>query len=278
MNTSSPSLNFATRMVWESNIGPSLYIYHGPSCWEGAYVRTNAHEKDSLISGRILFRDVHQHVTKPDEGELKLQGSWVEVRGGGRGTCEFVITKDTGHVTPTTQTGKDDTGYSLKGFFVKEGSSKEAKPKAWNGVKYLTGDQAVMMAALPFQIRWVESMNTQDWRQCGQLYTEDAYFCGYNGGGPGVHVVKKGQHEVRDWWRTVVCEMTLCNMRASSPKIAVLGDDEISAAYDWFSFGSQKEPESMAFTGSILCELWVRRGGAWMVQRDVVQAGCRVVD
>lgn len=119
-------------------------------------------------------------------------------------------------------------------------------------------------------------MNVQDWRQCAQLYTENAVFCGLNGGGAGVHVTKLGQHEVRDWWRLAVVHMKLCNFKQAAPKIAVIGEDEIAASYDWFTLGSQADPESIAFAGAILSELWERRGGAWVVHRDIVEAGCVV--
>lgn len=251
-----------------------MYVFFGPNGWEGAYVRTKKGEKDhneiaNMTSGRISLRESKQteNTQHPEHRGDRvafrlLKGTWFEPSGN-RGECNFELISN-----------ERENDASLSGYFITEGDQKQIEHE-WRSTKYYHEgtDDAIKKSLFPYQIRWVQAFNSGNYEQCGQLYNEDAVFVAYHGGGPGVHAIKKGLKEIHDWWKTLVVDKKLCNMRTSHADIAVVGPNECSVAYNWFKFGSEKDPEGVGMAGQILSEIWVRRGGNWLLQRNIVQTG-----
>ena len=138
--------------------------------------------------------------------------------------------------------------------------------------KEKTMEMNVIESLQPYQTKWVNSFNRGDFNECADMYLKDAQFIMYHGGGKDQHAVHQGQKNIRSFWKTVVEEMKLANMRATAPKYAVLSDKEVLVSYDQATFGNQENPEGEKFKAIIHSELWVKKGNQWFVKLDITEA------
>lgn len=97
-------------MVWDSNLGGRLYIYHGPSSWEGAFVRTNTGDEKAPVSGSIVVPEVECDPMDA-HSELEISGYWDEVFTKNAGTCQFTIRR------------AEDGTYGIEGSFTFKGEA-----------------------------------------------------------------------------------------------------------------------------------------------------------
>ena len=94
----------------------------------------------------------------------------------------------------------------------------------------------------------------------------------YHGNGPDNHAVYDGREDIRKFWRTVVNDMQLVNMRATAPKYAVLSENDVLVSYDQVTFGQKGNEDGEIFKAVIHSELWTKKGDSWYVKLDITEA------